>query len=174
MAEKVLTSNIDASSVEEQYEKEHAATGAANKKKTEFNKKNYLQARLSSDENKKSLTNTGIELYDPELDEEAERANLYGSSETSKKIMLMGKANAEKDEAAQQKFAEKAGVKKTIVGDTEYTNIDHAEEIYRHKDFQARVLEIMQEKEKNKQPVNSEFIQQQVLNEYISGKLKLK
>ena len=56
MAEKVLTSNIDASSVEEQYEKEHAATGAANKKKTEFNKKNYLQARLSSDENKKSLT----------------------------------------------------------------------------------------------------------------------
>ena len=125
-------------------------------------------------ENKKSLTNTGIELYDPELDEEAERSNLYGSSETSKKIMLMGKANAEADEAAQQKFAEKAGVKKTIVGDTEYTNIDHAEEIYKHKDFQARVLEIMQEKEKNKQPVNSEFIQQQVLNEYISGKLKLK
>lgn len=125
-------------------------------------------------ENKKSLTNTSIELYDPELDEEAERSNLYGSSETSKKIMLMGKANAEEDKAAQQKFAEKAGVKKTIVGDTEYTNIDHAEEIYKHKDFQARVLEIMQEKEKNKQPVNSEFIQQQVLNEYISGKLKLK
>jgi len=56
MAEKVLTSNIDASSVEEQYEKEHAASASSNKKKTEFNKKNYLQARLSSDENKKSLT----------------------------------------------------------------------------------------------------------------------
>lgn len=56
MAEKFLTTNIDASSVEEQYEKEHALTGATKKQKTEFNKKNYLQARLNSDEEKKSLT----------------------------------------------------------------------------------------------------------------------
>lgn len=155
-------------------QKDDALHMGANNKATVLWSDEQSELHNINAENKKPLTNTGIELYDPELDEEAERANLYGSSETSKKIMLMGKANAEKDEAAQQKFAEKAGVKKTIVGDTEYTNIDHAEEIYRHKDFQARVLEIMQEKEKNKQPVNSEFIQQQVLNEYISGKLKLK
>lgn len=155
-------------------QKDDALHMGANNKATVLWSDEQSELHNINAENKKLLTNTGIELYDPELDEEAERANLYGSSETSKKIMLMGKANAEKDEAAQQKFAEKAGVKKTIVGDTEYTNIDHAEEIYRHKDFQARVLEIMQEKEKNKQPVNSEFIQQQVLNEYISGKLKLK
>ena len=56
MEEKFLSVNIDASSVTEQYEKEHAATGATSKKKTEFNEKNYLQARLKPGEAKKSLT----------------------------------------------------------------------------------------------------------------------
>lgn len=55
MAEKILSANIDANAVAEQYEKEHAAQ-TTNKKRTEFNPKNYLQARLNPGETKKTLT----------------------------------------------------------------------------------------------------------------------
>ena len=55
MAEKILTANIDADAVAEQYAKEHATT-TTTKKKTEFNEKNYLQARLKPGEKSKSLT----------------------------------------------------------------------------------------------------------------------
>ena len=55
MAEKILGANIDANSVAEQYEKEHAAT-TTTKKKTEFDKKNYLQARLKPGEKSETLT----------------------------------------------------------------------------------------------------------------------
>jgi len=55
MEEKVLTANIDADAVAEQYEKEHTTT-VSTKKKTEFNEKNYLQARLKPGEKSKSLT----------------------------------------------------------------------------------------------------------------------
>lgn len=55
MAEKILTANIDADAVAEQYEKEHSTT-TKTKKKTEFNEKNYLQARLKPGEKSKSLT----------------------------------------------------------------------------------------------------------------------
>lgn len=56
MAEKILSANIDANAVTEQYEKEYTATTTTNKKKTEFNEKNYLQARLKSGEKSKTLT----------------------------------------------------------------------------------------------------------------------
>ena len=56
MAERILTANIDADAVVEQYAKEHAAVASASKKKTEFNPKNYLQARLNPGEESKSLT----------------------------------------------------------------------------------------------------------------------
>ena len=55
MAEKILSANIDANAVEEQYKNETTAT-TTTKKKTEFNEKNYLQARLKPGETKKSLT----------------------------------------------------------------------------------------------------------------------
>ena len=55
MIEKVLSANIDASAVEEQYNKEFTAN-TKTKKKTEFSEKNYLQARLRPGETKKSLT----------------------------------------------------------------------------------------------------------------------
>ena len=55
MAEKILTANIDADAVAEQYAREHATT-TTSKKKTEFNEKNYLQARLKPGEKSKSLT----------------------------------------------------------------------------------------------------------------------
>ena len=55
MAEKILSANIDANAVEEQYKNETTAT-ATTKKKTEFNEKNYLQARLKPGETKKTLT----------------------------------------------------------------------------------------------------------------------
>jgi len=55
MAEKILTANIDADAVAEQYAREHAAT-TTTKKKTEFNEKNYLQARLRPGEKSKTLT----------------------------------------------------------------------------------------------------------------------
>lgn len=55
MVEKVLSANIDASAVEEQYNKEFTAN-TKTKKKTEFSEKNYLQARLRPGETKKSLT----------------------------------------------------------------------------------------------------------------------
>ena len=54
MAEKILSANIDATAVEEQYQKEHTATNTS-KKKTEFDEKNYLQARLKQGETKKTL-----------------------------------------------------------------------------------------------------------------------
>ena len=54
MIEKALGVNIDASSVTEQYEKENSTP--INKKKTEFDPKNYLQARLGQGETTKSLT----------------------------------------------------------------------------------------------------------------------
>lgn len=53
--DNILEKNIDVNSVTEQYEKEHAAT-TAGKKKTEFDPKNYLQARLGQGETTKSLT----------------------------------------------------------------------------------------------------------------------
>jgi hypothetical protein len=56
MAEKILSANIDANAVTEQYEKEYTATTTTNKKKTEFNEKNYLQARLKQGEKTKTLT----------------------------------------------------------------------------------------------------------------------
>ena len=56
MVEKILSANIDASAVEEQYKQESTASTATQKKKTEFNEKNYLQARLKPGEAKKSLT----------------------------------------------------------------------------------------------------------------------
>jgi hypothetical protein len=56
MAEKILSANIDANAVTEQYEKEYTAATTANKKKTEFNEKNYLQARLKQGEKTKTLT----------------------------------------------------------------------------------------------------------------------
>jgi len=56
MAERILTANIDANAVVEQYAQEHAATASVSKKKTEFNVKNYLQARLNPGEETKSLT----------------------------------------------------------------------------------------------------------------------
>lgn len=56
MAERILTANIDANAVVEQYAQEHAATASVSKKKTEFNVKNYLQARLNPGEESKSLT----------------------------------------------------------------------------------------------------------------------
>ena len=55
MAEKILSANIDANAVEEQYKNETTVT-TTTKKKTEFNEKNYLQARLKPGETKKSLT----------------------------------------------------------------------------------------------------------------------
>lgn len=55
MVEKILSANIDASAVEEQYNREFTASTKA-KKKTEFSEKNYLQARLRPGETKKSLT----------------------------------------------------------------------------------------------------------------------
>ena len=55
MAEKILTANIDADAVAEQYAREHAAT-TTTKKKTEFNEKNYLQARLRPGEKSKTHT----------------------------------------------------------------------------------------------------------------------
>lgn len=55
MSEKILTANIDAEAVAEQYARETATT-TTSKKKTEFNPKNYLQARLNPGEKTKSLT----------------------------------------------------------------------------------------------------------------------
>jgi hypothetical protein len=55
MSEKILTANIDADAVAEQYAREHATT-TTTKKKTEFSEKNYLQARLKPGEKSKSLT----------------------------------------------------------------------------------------------------------------------
>ena len=55
MVEKILSANIDASAVEEQYNREFTANTKA-KKKTEFSEKNYLQARLRPGETKKSIT----------------------------------------------------------------------------------------------------------------------
>ena len=56
MAEKILSANIDANAVTEQYEREYTATTTTNKKKTKFNEKNYLQARLKPGEKNKTLT----------------------------------------------------------------------------------------------------------------------
>ena len=55
MSERILSANIDADAVAEQYEREHSAQ-TTNKKRTEFSPKNYLQARLNNGERKKSLT----------------------------------------------------------------------------------------------------------------------
>ncbi len=54
MEEKILSTNIDASAVEKQFEEENKVTTTV--RKTEFNEKNYLQARLKQGETKKSLT----------------------------------------------------------------------------------------------------------------------
>ena len=51
---KNLSVNVDAAAVAEQYANEHKVT--TQKKKTEFNVKNYLQARLGSGETTKTLT----------------------------------------------------------------------------------------------------------------------
>lgn len=53
MSEKLLSVNIDADAVVEQYEKEHAVSS---REKTEFSPKNYLQARLTPGETSKTLT----------------------------------------------------------------------------------------------------------------------
>jgi len=53
MSEKPLSVNIDADAVIEQYEKEHVLFA---KTKTEFDKRNYLQARLLPGETSKTLT----------------------------------------------------------------------------------------------------------------------
>lgn len=53
MSEKLLSVNIDADAVIEQYEKEHVLFA---KTKTEFDKRNYLQARLLPGETSKTLT----------------------------------------------------------------------------------------------------------------------
>jgi hypothetical protein len=52
---KNLSVNVDAAAVNAQYESEHRDS-ATNKKKTEFNPKNYLQARLNQGETSKTLT----------------------------------------------------------------------------------------------------------------------
>lgn len=52
---KNLSVNIDAAAVDEQYENEHKI-GDTPKKRTEFNPKNYLQARLNQGETSKTLT----------------------------------------------------------------------------------------------------------------------
>jgi len=56
MEEKVFNVNIDANSVTEQYLREQEAANSLSRKKTEFDVKNYLQARLKPGEEKKSLT----------------------------------------------------------------------------------------------------------------------
>lgn len=56
MGEKILSANIDANAVTEQYEKENSNSERNNKKKTEFDPKNYLQARLNQGETTKTLT----------------------------------------------------------------------------------------------------------------------
>lgn len=115
------------------------------------------------------------ELDDSELDEINERTKIYdGMSEAGKKVIYTAKAYAEAEEIAEKKFAEKAGVKKTIVGDTEYTDIEHAEEIFKHKDFQARVNTLLNEAYSNNKFVDPMEVQQKVLHEYMDGKLKLK
>lgn len=115
------------------------------------------------------------ELDDSELDEINERTKIYdGMSEAGKKVIYTAKAYAEAEEIAEKKFAEKAGVKKTIVGDTEYTDIEHAEEIFKHKDFQARVNTLLNEAYSNNKSVDPMEVQQKVLHEYMDGKLKLK
>lgn len=53
MSDKLLSVNIDADAVIAQYEKEHASFA---KQKTEFDKRNYLQARLLPGETSKTLT----------------------------------------------------------------------------------------------------------------------
>ena len=53
MEKKIFEVNIDQKEIEKQYEESHAAPKP---KKTQFNAKNYLQARLDEHENSKTLT----------------------------------------------------------------------------------------------------------------------
>lgn len=53
MENKGFSINIDAEQVNAQYENEQKAVET---KKTQFDKKNYLNARLAKDENTKTLT----------------------------------------------------------------------------------------------------------------------
>jgi len=55
MSEKIFSVNIDAEEVKNQYEEEQK-TNFPTVKKTQFNEKNYLQARLSDKESSKTLT----------------------------------------------------------------------------------------------------------------------
>ena len=118
------------------------------------------------------------ELEDIELDDDSNSNPVYnGMSETGKKIMDIGYENAKAEAQAEQKFAEKAGVTKITTANGEYTEIKNASEIYKHPDYQERVAALSMEMYKpgksNPQLVY-EKAQDQAMQEYLEGKLKLK